>query len=222
MAVSTPHLQPHSGSTSIFLAPGHRFRIVNGLLTNFHLPESTLLMLVAAFAGAPLRPGLRRARFDSWTPQIGLPPASTPSSPPTTTPSASVTASSPTATACCSSDPLGPQFHPGMAAISLISSGFSTFQSLFHFPGAFPHLHPASTLSAPLLRLAPPSSRPTLNPCPGRKDSAHPSRLPSSTSPPGPGVLMPGPPTPLAATPSNPLITRSFREFHSNFPCFSR
>jgi S-adenosylmethionine:tRNA ribosyltransferase-isomerase len=44
------HLEPHSGSTSIFIAPGHRFRIVNGLLTNFHLPESTLLMLVAAFA----------------------------------------------------------------------------------------------------------------------------------------------------------------------------
>jgi S-adenosylmethionine:tRNA ribosyltransferase-isomerase len=50
-ALSGPlHLEPHSGSTSIFLAPGHRFRIVNGLLTNFHLPESTLLMLVAAFA----------------------------------------------------------------------------------------------------------------------------------------------------------------------------
>jgi S-adenosylmethionine:tRNA ribosyltransferase-isomerase len=44
------HLEPHSGSTSIFLAPGHPFRIVGGLLTNFHLPESTLLMLVAAFA----------------------------------------------------------------------------------------------------------------------------------------------------------------------------
>lgn len=42
-------VQPHSGSTSIFLSPGHRFRIVSGLLTNFHLPESTLLMLVAAF-----------------------------------------------------------------------------------------------------------------------------------------------------------------------------
>jgi len=50
------HLEPHSGSTSIFLAPGHKFRIVNGLLTNFHLPQSTLLMLVAAFAGAPLAP----------------------------------------------------------------------------------------------------------------------------------------------------------------------
>lgn len=47
------HIEPHSGSTSIFLAPGHRFRMVDGLLTNFHLPKSTLLMLVAAFAGAP-------------------------------------------------------------------------------------------------------------------------------------------------------------------------
>jgi S-adenosylmethionine:tRNA ribosyltransferase-isomerase len=46
------HLEPHSGSTSIFLAPGHQFRIVGGLLTNFHLPESTLLMLVAAFANS--------------------------------------------------------------------------------------------------------------------------------------------------------------------------
>jgi len=46
-----PHLEPHSGQTSIFLAPGHRFRIVQGLLTNFHLPQSTLLMLVSAFAG---------------------------------------------------------------------------------------------------------------------------------------------------------------------------
>jgi S-adenosylmethionine:tRNA ribosyltransferase-isomerase len=48
-----PAVEPHSGSTSIFLSPGHRFRIVSGLLTNFHLPESTLLMLVAAFAGNP-------------------------------------------------------------------------------------------------------------------------------------------------------------------------
>ena len=42
---------PHSGSTSIFLSPGSEFEIVQGLLTNFHLPESTLLMLVSAFAG---------------------------------------------------------------------------------------------------------------------------------------------------------------------------
>jgi S-adenosylmethionine:tRNA ribosyltransferase-isomerase len=44
-------LHPHSGQTSIFISPGYRFRIASGLLTNFHLPESTLLMLVSAFAG---------------------------------------------------------------------------------------------------------------------------------------------------------------------------
>lgn len=42
---------PHAGSTSIFIAPGFDFRIVAALLTNFHLPQSTLLMLVSAFAG---------------------------------------------------------------------------------------------------------------------------------------------------------------------------
>lgn len=45
-------LQPHSGETSIFISPGYEFKIVSGLLTNFHLPESTLLMLVSAFAGS--------------------------------------------------------------------------------------------------------------------------------------------------------------------------
>ena len=44
-------LHPHSGSTEIFISPGHKFRVVSGLLTNFHLPQSTLLMLVSAFAG---------------------------------------------------------------------------------------------------------------------------------------------------------------------------
>jgi S-adenosylmethionine:tRNA ribosyltransferase-isomerase len=44
-------LAGHSGQTSIFIRPGHEFRVVSGLLTNFHLPESTLLMLVSAFAG---------------------------------------------------------------------------------------------------------------------------------------------------------------------------
>ncbi len=42
---------PHSGSTSIFISPGFQFRAVSALLTNFHLPQSTLLMLVSAFAG---------------------------------------------------------------------------------------------------------------------------------------------------------------------------
>ena len=44
-------LEPHSGETNIFISPGHNFRIISGLLTNFHLPQSTLLMLVSAFAG---------------------------------------------------------------------------------------------------------------------------------------------------------------------------
>jgi S-adenosylmethionine:tRNA ribosyltransferase-isomerase len=44
-------LHPQSGSTSIFIAPGFHFRVVDALLTNFHLPQSTLLMLVSAFAG---------------------------------------------------------------------------------------------------------------------------------------------------------------------------
>ena len=44
-------IEPHSGNTSLFLSPGAEFKVVGGLLTNFHLPESTLLMLVSAFAG---------------------------------------------------------------------------------------------------------------------------------------------------------------------------
>jgi S-adenosylmethionine:tRNA ribosyltransferase-isomerase len=44
-------LAPWSGETRLFIQPGFRFRVVDALLTNFHLPESTLLMLVCAFAG---------------------------------------------------------------------------------------------------------------------------------------------------------------------------
>ena len=50
IAESAP-LAAHSGATDIFLSPGSPFHVVSGLLTNFHLPESTLLMLVSAFAG---------------------------------------------------------------------------------------------------------------------------------------------------------------------------
>ena len=42
---------PFAGETSLFITPGYRFRAVDLLLTNFHLPRSTLFMLVAAFAG---------------------------------------------------------------------------------------------------------------------------------------------------------------------------
>jgi S-adenosylmethionine:tRNA ribosyltransferase-isomerase len=44
-------LQAHSGETEIFISPGFEFRLVGALLTNFHLPQSSLLMLVSAFAG---------------------------------------------------------------------------------------------------------------------------------------------------------------------------
>lgn len=46
-----PPLAPWSGETRLFITPGFRFQVVDVLLTNFHLPESTLLMLVCAFAG---------------------------------------------------------------------------------------------------------------------------------------------------------------------------
>jgi S-adenosylmethionine:tRNA ribosyltransferase-isomerase len=43
--------EPFSGTTDIFITPGYRFRAVDLLITNFHLPKSTLFMLVSAFAG---------------------------------------------------------------------------------------------------------------------------------------------------------------------------
>ena len=43
-------IKPHSGATEIFISPGFEFRLVGALLTNFHLPQSSLLMLVSAFA----------------------------------------------------------------------------------------------------------------------------------------------------------------------------
>ena len=40
-----------SENTSIFIYPGYKFKVIDGLITNFHLPESTLIMLVSAFLG---------------------------------------------------------------------------------------------------------------------------------------------------------------------------
>ncbi|NOX27665.1 MAG: tRNA preQ1(34) S-adenosylmethionine ribosyltransferase-isomerase QueA [Gammaproteobacteria bacterium] len=44
-------IQPFAGDTKIFITPGYRFRCIDAMITNFHLPESTLLMLVSAFCG---------------------------------------------------------------------------------------------------------------------------------------------------------------------------
>ena len=50
-AVIDGEIKPFSGDTSIFIYPGYAYKVVDKLITNFHLPESTLLMLVSAFAG---------------------------------------------------------------------------------------------------------------------------------------------------------------------------
>lgn len=59
-AISPDGLRPGPGRTDIFIRPGHRFRAVDGLVTNFHLPRSTLLALVCAFGGT--EPVLRAYR----------------------------------------------------------------------------------------------------------------------------------------------------------------
>lgn len=50
-AAADGELQPYSADTRLFILPGYRFKVVDAMLTNFHLPESTLLMLVSAFSG---------------------------------------------------------------------------------------------------------------------------------------------------------------------------
>jgi S-adenosylmethionine:tRNA ribosyltransferase-isomerase len=51
LPIDEGRIGPTAGETELFIRPGHEFRVVNGLITNFHLPQSSLLVLVAAFAG---------------------------------------------------------------------------------------------------------------------------------------------------------------------------
>src|SRR6202012_4484052 len=75
-------LTPYRGATRIFIKPGHQFRAVDAMLTNFHLPESTLLMLCSAFVGreallAAYAHAVRaRYRFFSYGDAMFLTPAS--------------------------------------------------------------------------------------------------------------------------------------------------
>ncbi len=57
-AAATGKLLPFQGESRLFIKPGYRFKMIDAMLTNFHLPKSTLLMLVSAFAGTDL---IRRA-----------------------------------------------------------------------------------------------------------------------------------------------------------------
>ncbi len=72
-------LAPMAGESRLFITPGYKFQVVDALLTNFHLPESTLLMLVSAFAGhGPIMAAYRHAvaqryRFFSYGDAMWLP-----------------------------------------------------------------------------------------------------------------------------------------------------
>jgi len=61
-SLASGDIRPFRGDTDIFIYPGHTFRSVDAMITNFHLPESTLLMLVSAFAGRePIMAAYREA-----------------------------------------------------------------------------------------------------------------------------------------------------------------
>ena len=78
-AAAGGELQPFEGESRLFITPGYRFRVVDALLTNFHLPRSTLLMLVSAFAGyEPVRAAYAHAvreryRFFSYGDAMWIP-----------------------------------------------------------------------------------------------------------------------------------------------------
>ena len=53
-AVKDGQIMPFTGDTAIFITPGYKFTAIDGLITNFHLPKSTLFMLVSALMGTPV------------------------------------------------------------------------------------------------------------------------------------------------------------------------
>ena len=66
-ASSSGEISPYEGDTDIFIYPGYKFNVVDRLLTNFHLSESTLLMLVSAFAGyTPIMSAYKQAVSESY------------------------------------------------------------------------------------------------------------------------------------------------------------
>jgi S-adenosylmethionine:tRNA ribosyltransferase-isomerase len=81
-ASTSGQIEPFQGDTQIFIRPGYTFRSVDAMVTNFHLPESTLLMLVSAFAGyVPIMAAYRHAvaqryRFFSYGDAMFLTPKS--------------------------------------------------------------------------------------------------------------------------------------------------
>ena len=82
-AAGAGSIEPFSGETELFIIPGYEFRCVDAMITNFHLPQSSLLMLVAAFAGtervlAAYRHAVQeRYRFFSYGDSMFLTPEST-------------------------------------------------------------------------------------------------------------------------------------------------
>jgi S-adenosylmethionine:tRNA ribosyltransferase-isomerase len=50
-ATQSGEVRAYEGSTNLFIMPGYEFKVVDAMITNFHLPRSTLIMLVSAFAG---------------------------------------------------------------------------------------------------------------------------------------------------------------------------
>ena len=64
-AALSGELTPFSGKTDIFIKPGFKFKVVDMLLTNFHLPKSTLMLLVSAFSGIAKIQSIYRAAIEN-------------------------------------------------------------------------------------------------------------------------------------------------------------